>query len=131
MDLPTFFILVVIGVTAGIMSGFVGIGGGIIIVPALVYILGISQFEAQGTSIVLMIPPIGILAAMNYYKADAINWKYAAIIAATFVVGGYVGSKLSLKMDETLLKLIFGVVMLIVAVKMIISGFAFFQTKGG
>ncbi|MFT7611353.1 MAG: putative membrane protein YfcA [Parvicellaceae bacterium] len=131
MDLPTFFILVLIGVTAGIMSGFVGIGGGIIIVPALVYILGISQFEAQGTSIVLMIPPIGILAAMNYYKADAINWKYAAIIAATFVVGGYVGSKLSLKMDETLLKLIFGVVMLIVAVKMIISGFAFFQTKGG
>jgi uncharacterized membrane protein YfcA len=131
MDLSTFFILVLIGVTAGVMSGFVGIGGGIIIVPALVYILGVSQFEAQGTSIVLMIPPIGILAAMNYYKADAINWKYAAIIAATFVVGGYVGSKLSLKMDETLLKLIFGVVMLIVAVKMIISGFAFFQTKGG
>jgi len=130
MDLSTFFILVLIGVTAGIMSGFVGVGGGIIIVPALVYVLGLSQFEAQGTSILLMIPPIGILAAMNYYKADAVNWKYAAIIAATFVVGGYIGSKLSLKMDETLVKLIFGIIMLIAAVKMIISGFAFFQGKG-
>ncbi len=130
MDLTTFLVLVLIGIAAGILSGFVGVGGGIIIVPALVYILGLSQFEAQGTSILLMLPPIGILAAMNYYKADAVNWKYALVIAVTFVVGGYFGSKLSLKLDETLVKFIFGILMLIVAIKMIISGFTFFQDKG-
>jgi len=130
MDLNTVLILVLIGITAGVLSGFVGVGGGIIIVPALVYLLGLSQFEAQGTSILLMIPPIGILAAMNYYKVDAVNWKYAGIIAATFVIGGYFGSKLTLKLDETLVKLIFGFIMLIVAIKMIVSGLAFFQGKG-
>ena len=130
MDLTTFFVLVLIGIFAGVASGFVGIGGGIVIVPALVYVLGLSQYEAQGTSILLMLPPIGILAAMNYYKADAVNWKYALVIAVTFVIGGYFGSKLSLKLDASLVKFIFGVLMLLVAVKMIVSGFAFFQNKG-
>jgi hypothetical protein len=129
MDFNTVLLLICIGVTAGIVSGFVGVGGGIIIVPALVYFLGFGQFEAQGTSIILMLPPIGILAAMNYYKAETIQWKYAAIIAATFIVGGYIGSKLSLKLDETLVKLIFGLIMLFVAIRMIVSGFAFFQSK--
>lgn len=123
-------ILILIGLVAGALSGFVGVGGGIIIVPALVYLLGLSQFEAQGTSLLLMLPPIGILAAMNYYQSGAVNWKYASVIALTFVVGGYFGSKITLKLDETLVKLIFGVLMLLVAIKMIISGFAFFQNKG-
>ena len=123
-------ILIIIGLVAGALSGFVGVGGGIIIVPALVYLLGLSQFEAQGTSLLLMLPPIGILAAMNYYQSGAVNWKYASVIALTFVVGGYFGSKITLKLDETLVKLIFGVLMLLVAIKMIISGFAFFQNKG-
>ena len=123
-------ILILIGLVAGALSGFVGVGGGIIIVPALVYLLGLSQFEAQGTSLLLMLPPIGILAAMNYYQSGAVNWKYASVIALTFVVGGYFGSKITLKLDETLVKLIFGILMLLVAIKMIISGFAFFQNKG-
>ena len=131
MSITTFFILVLIGIFAGVASGFVGIGGGVIIVPTLVYVLGLSQHEAQGTSVLLMLPPIGILAAMNYYKADAVNWKYAAIIAVFFVVGGYIGSKLSLKMDATLVKLIFGILMLLLSIKMIISGLGYFQNKGG
>jgi len=130
MEISTLIILILIGLVAGALSGFVGVGGGIIIVPALVYLLGLSQFEAQGTSLLLMLPPIGILAAMNYYQSGAVNWKYASVIALTFVVGGYFGSKITLKLDETLVKLIFGVLMLLVAIKMIISGFAFFQNKG-
>jgi hypothetical protein len=130
MEISTLIILILIGLLAGALSGFVGIGGGIIIVPALVYLLGLSQFEAQGTSLLLMLPPIGILAVLNYYQSGEVNWKYASVIALTFVVGGYFGSKITLKLDETLVKLIFGILMLLVAIKMIISGFAFFQNKG-
>lgn len=129
MDISTLIILILIGLFAGALSGFVGVGGGIIIVPALVYVLGLSQFEAQGTSLLLMLPPIGILAALNYYQSGAVNWKYALVIAIAFVAGGYFGSKFTLKLDGALVKLIFGLLMLLVAIKMIISGFAFFQNK--
>ena len=130
MDFTTILILVVIGIFAGVLSGFVGVGGGIVIVPALVYFLGLSQFEAQGTSVFLMLPPIGILAVMNYHKVGAVNWKYGLVIAITFVAGGYLGSRMSLKLDQVLVKLIFGLIMLFVAIKMIISGLAYFQDKG-
>jgi len=120
MSITTLLILVGIGVFAGLASGMVGIGGGIIIVPALVYFLSLNQFLAQGTSIVAMLPPIGILAAYNYYRADAINWKYALVIALAFVVGGYLGSKLTLGfISESTLKKLFGGLMLIGAIKLI------------
>ena len=120
MEASTLIILILIGVIAGIISGMIGIGGGLIIVPSLVYLLSFNQFGAQGTSIAAMLPPIGILAAFNYYKADAINWKYALIIAVTFVVGGYIGSKITLGfISESALKKIFGTIMLIGAIKMI------------
>jgi uncharacterized membrane protein YfcA len=122
MELNTIVILVLIGIAAGMLSGFIGVGGGIIIVPALVYFLGLTQHSAQGTSLALMLLPIGILAAMNYYKADHINIPYAAIIATTFVVGAYFGSKLSLKLSPEIVKLVFGVIMLYAAIRMIISG---------
>ncbi len=130
MEISTLVILVAIGLAAGALSGFVGIGGGIIIVPALVYVLGLTQFEAQGTSLLLMLPPIGILAAMNYYQAGSLNWRYALVIAIAFIAGGYFGSKLSLKLDELLVKLIFGIIMLLVALRMIVSGVEYFQDKG-
>ncbi|MBT5402675.1 MAG: sulfite exporter TauE/SafE family protein [Crocinitomicaceae bacterium] len=130
MEISTLVILVAIGLAAGAVSGFVGIGGGIIIVPALVYVLGLTQFEAQGTSLLLMLPPIGILAAMNYYQAGSMNWRYALVIAIAFIAGGYFGSKLSLKLDELLVKLIFGIIMLLVALRMIVSGVEYFQDKG-
>ena len=120
MSVTTLMLLVIIGFGAGILSGMIGIGGGLIIVPALVYMLGINQFSAQGTSIAAMLPPIGILAAFNYYKADAINMKYAIIIGLTFVVGGYLGSKLTLNfISESMLRKIFGIVMLVGGIKMI------------
>lgn len=120
MTLLTILILVVIGVLAGILSGMIGVGGGIIIVPALVYFLGMSQHGAQGTSLALMLPPIGILAAMNYYKAGELNVKYAIIIAAAFIIGGYLGSKLSLTyISEAMMKKVFGIIMLIAAIKMV------------
>ena len=120
MSITTLLILVCIGVFAGILSGMIGIGGGLVIVPSLVYLLSFNQFGAQGTSIAAMLPPIGILAAYNYHKADAINWKFALVIAVTFVIGGYIGSRLTLSfISESALKKIFGVLMLIGAIKMI------------
>ena len=76
MDFSVILILVAIGITAGILSGFVGVGGGVVIVPCLIYFLGMTQFQAQGTSLTLMLPPIGILAFMNYYKAGNVDLKY-------------------------------------------------------
>jgi len=122
MTIQTILILVLIGVFAGMMSGFVGIGGGVIMVPALVYIMGLTQHEAQGTSLILMLPPIGILAVMNYYKAGEINIGYGLVIALGFVVGGYFGSKIALKLSPSTVKLIFGVLMVYVSFKMIYSG---------
>lgn len=120
MSISTLLILICIGVFAGMASGMIGVGGGIIIVPFLVYALGINQFNAQGTSIAAMLPPIGILAAYNYHRADAINWKFAVIIAVSFVVGGYFGSKLTLGfISESTLKKIFGGIMLLGAIKLI------------
>jgi len=122
----TIVLLVLIGLFAGAMSGFVGIGGGVIIVPALVFLMHLSQHEAQGTSLILMLPPIGILAVMNYYKAGQITsttiW-FGVIIAAAFIVGGYFGSRLSLKLNENIVKLVFGVLMLYLSFKMIYSGY--------
>lgn len=119
MTIQTIIILGLIGVFAGFLSGMIGVGGGIVIVPALVYFLGLSQHMAQGTSIALMLPPIGILAAMNYYKAGNLNVWYATVIAITFLLGGYFGSKVSLGLSQEVVKKVFGAIMLVVAVKMI------------
>ena len=120
MSISTLLILVLSGVSAGMVSGMIGVGGGIIIVPALVYGLGLSQFGATGTSLAAMLPPIGILAAYNYYRADALNWKFAAVIAVAFVMGGYFGSKLTIGfISESTLKKIFGGLMLLGAIKLI------------
>lgn len=126
MDLTTFFILVCIGVLAGVLSGFIGIGGGVIIVPGLIYFLGISQHMAQGTSLALMLPPIGALAVYNYYKAGDINFWYAGIIAVSFVIGGFFGSKLSLKLPPNTVRFVFGLLMLYVAIKLIGSSYKSF-----
>jgi uncharacterized membrane protein YfcA len=126
MTFNVIFLLVMIGLVAGAMSGFIGIGGGVIMVPALVYIMHLTQHEAQGTSLILMLPPIGILAVMNYYKAGQLSnthITYGLIIAIAFIIGGYYGSKLSLKLNPNIVKLIFGVMMLYIAAKMIIGGY--------
>lgn len=123
MDTQTLIILVIIGTLAGILSGFVGVGGGVIIVPALVYALGMSQHAAQGTSLFVLLLPVGILAVINYSRTGYINWKFGMVIALTFVLGGYIGSKLALKLSPGIVKLIFGLIMAYVSIRMIMSGF--------
>jgi uncharacterized membrane protein YfcA len=114
-------ILIVIGIITGIMAGMLGIGGAIIMIPALVYIMGFSQQMAQGTSLAVMLPPIGILAAYNYYKAGQVNIKFAIILAICFLVGSYFGSKMAINIPQPILKKIFGVLLLLVAAKMLLS----------
>ena len=120
MDIQTLLLLLCIGLLAGIASGFVGIGGGMIIVPALVFGLGLNQHTAQGTSLAMMIPPIGILAVMSYYKAGQIQLEYAGIIALTFVLGAWMGSKWALRINPSVVRLIFGLFMLFAAGRLIL-----------
>ena len=121
MDPTTIIILLLIGVCAGLLSGFVGVGGGIIIVPALVFFLGYSQHMAQGTSLTLMLPPIGLLAFYNYHKSGNTNIYAALIIAVAFILGAYFGSKLAISLDQKLVKKIFGAVMLLASIKLLVS----------
>ena len=121
MSFSTFIVLIIIGLLAGMLSGFVGVGGGILMIPLLMIFLGLSQLEAQGTALVAMLPPIGILAAINYFKSGYVKWEYAVVIALTFVVGGYFGSKLSLSLKPEIVKKVFGVVMLFAAIKLIFT----------
>ena len=123
MTLQTILILSIIGLFAGILSGFVGVGGGVIIVPALVFFLGLTQHAAQGTSLFVLMMPVVALAVLNYWKAGNVNWKFALIIATTFLVGGFIGSKLSLRLSPGLVKLIFGIFMAYVSFKLIVSGY--------
>ncbi len=120
MDIQTLLLLLCIGLLAGITSGFVGIGGGMIIVPALVFGLGLNQHMAQGTSLAMMIPPIGILAVMSYYKAGQIQMEYAGILALTFVLGAWMGSKWALRINPSVVRLIFGLFMLFAAGRLIL-----------
>jgi uncharacterized membrane protein YfcA len=121
MSISTFIVLIIIGLLAGILSGLVGVGGGIIIIPLLIILLGLTQHQAQGTAIFAMLPPIGILAAMNYFKQGFVKWEYAVVVALTFVIGGYFGSKLSLSLPPQTVRRIFGIVMLIGGFKLIFS----------
>jgi uncharacterized membrane protein YfcA len=119
MTVQTVLLLVLVGLAAGVLSGMVGVGGGIVVVPALVYFLGFSQLQAQGTSLGLLLLPVGILAVMNYYKQGYIDIKVVAIMFAAFVAGGWLGSRFSLSLPQDTLKKIFAVVLLMVAGKML------------
>ena len=121
MNLTTILILVIIGLMAGVFGGMFGVGGAIIMIPALVYFLGVDQHTAQGTSVAIMLPPIGLFAAYNYYKAGDVNIWYAVIIALAFMVGGYFGSLIALRLPENLMKKIFGILLILVALRMIFA----------
>lgn len=121
MSTSMLLILIVIGIITGFMAGMLGIGGAIIMIPALVFFLGFSQQTAQGTSLAVMLPPIGILAAYNYYKAGQVNITVAIILAITFLAGSYFGSKMALNLPQPVLKKIFGILLLLVAAKMLLS----------
>jgi uncharacterized membrane protein YfcA len=119
--MTTIIILLCIGLMSGILSGLVGIGGGIVIVPALVYFMSMSQHEAQGTSLSVLLLPVGLLAVYNYYKAGYVDVQATFIIASTFVIGGFIGSKIAISIDQSLIKKIFGIFLLLVSLKMILG----------
>lgn len=119
MPVSQLIILLFIGLFGGIVSGSLGVGGGIIIVPALIYFLGFNQHLAQGTSIAILLPPTGILAAIQYYKKGFIDIKVALILMLIFVVGAYLGSLISLNIPAKTLRKAFGFFMLVISLKMI------------
>ncbi|MCX6329734.1 MAG: sulfite exporter TauE/SafE family protein [Bacteroidia bacterium] len=121
MSVSMMVILIIIGVITGLMAGMLGIGGAIIMIPALVFFMGFSQQMAQGTSLAVMLPPIGIFAAYNYWKAGQVDIKFALILAAAFIIGSFFGSKIALNLPQAVLKKIFGVLLLLVAAKMLFS----------
>lgn len=112
-------ILLLIGLIAGILSGMVGIGGGIVIVPVLVYFLGFTQHQAQGTVLFMFLLPIGVLGVMNYWQKGFVDWKTALIIASTFVIGSYAGSKIAISLDQQTVKRVFGAIIILLGIKML------------
>jgi uncharacterized membrane protein YfcA len=112
---------VLLGLAAGVLSGLIGIGGGIIIVPALVFLFGLSQHQAQGTTLALLVPPIGILAAWTYYSQGYVDLKIAGFVCLGFFFGGLLGAKVATGMSNEVLQKVFGVVLLLVALKMIFT----------
>ena len=119
MDIQVILILFIIGLAAGILGGMVGVGGGIIIVPALIYFLGFSQFKAQGTSLALIMFPVGILGVWQYYKQGHVDFNIVLVIAAGFVLGSFFGSKLTLSLPQETIKKVFAILLLLIAVKML------------
>jgi uncharacterized protein len=110
---------ILLGLFAGALSGLIGIGGGVIIVPVLVFLFGFSQQMAQGTTIALMVPPIGILAAWTYYQKGYVDVKVASLVCLGFVVGGLLGAKFATGLSSVLLEKIFGGILLVIALKML------------
>jgi uncharacterized membrane protein YfcA len=111
---------IILGLAAGVLSGLVGIGGGILIIPALVYFFDFTQHQAQGTTLALMVPPIGLLAAWTYYAQGHVDLKVAGLICLGFFVGGFFGGKLAVAIPNALLQKIFGGFLLLISLRMLI-----------
>jgi uncharacterized membrane protein YfcA len=116
--------LILLGIAAGAASGLVGIGGGIILIPALVFLFGMSQHQAQGTTLALMVPPIGLVAAMAYWRQGYVDIRIAALICIGFLAGSLIGARYSLGISDVVLQKVFGLFLLLLSTKMIF-------TKGG
>jgi uncharacterized protein len=119
MSMQTVIIVILIGLAAGMLSGLVGVGGGIVIVPALVFLLGFSQHQAIGTSLGILLLPAGILAVINYYKKGFIDIRVVLILFLGYIIGSYFGSKISLSVSQDVLKKAFAIMLILIAVKML------------
>ncbi len=115
------WLYLLLGLFAGTFSGLIGIGGGVIIVPALVFLFGFSQHRAQGTTLALLVPPIGLLAAWTYYKQGYVDLKVALIMCVGFFLGGLFGAKIATSMSNLVLEKVFGVALFLIALKMIFA----------
>ena len=115
------FLYLLVGFAAGVLSGLIGIGGGVVIVPALVFLFGLSQHTAQGTSLAMLVPPVGLLAAWTYYKNGFVDLKIAALLCAGLFVGGLLGARFATGISNAALEKVFGVALLLISLKMIFS----------
>jgi uncharacterized membrane protein YfcA len=113
--------LVIIGLLAGFLSGLIGVGGGIIMVPMFILFLGFTQHQAQGLSLAVLLPPVTFLAVYNYHQAGVIDWRYALIVSVIFIIGGFIGSKVALALDQQTLKKVFGGILLLISIKLILG----------
>lgn len=111
----------VVGLVAGVISGLLGIGGAVFMIPVLVLFFGMSQHTAQGTTLAMMLPPVTILAVMTYHKSGNMDWKVATLLCLGFVFGSFFGAKFAVTIHPDVLKKVFGFVLLILAVRMIIG----------
>lgn len=118
MKLEQIILLVLIGIASGFIGGIAGVGGGLVIVPMLIMVMGMSQHQAQGTSIGTLVFPIAILAAFNYHKEGLINWKFVVFLALSFMIGSFFGSKLAVSLEPKLLKRVFATILVLGAIKM-------------
>ena len=114
-------LFIILGLVAGAFSGIIGLGGGVIIVPALVFIFGLSQQQAQGTTLALMVPPIGILAAYTYYQQGFVDLKIAGLVCLGFIFGGWLGAKFAVQLPREVLQKIFAIVLFLMAIKMFLA----------
>ncbi len=121
MNITEILGILLIGLIGGFVSGSLGVGGGVVIVPALVFFFGMSQHQAQGTSLSMLVLPVVAMGAFNYYKEGYVNYKFVLILAVTFVIGGFLGSKVSVNISGNTLKKIFGILLLISGLKMLLS----------
>lgn len=112
---------IILGLVAGIFSGVFGIGGGTILIPALVYLFGLTQHQAQGTTLAIMVPPIGLLAALRYYYSGNVKIGIAGFVCLGFVIGGFLGAHLIQNLPDPLLKKLFGVFLLVISLKMMLG----------
>lgn len=119
MDTNTILLLLITGLAAGMLSGLIGIGGGILIVPTLVYLLAFSQKAAQGNSLAILLLPVGILGVMQYYKQGYVDWRVVGLVALGFALGSYFGSKLALSLSDLMLKKVFAIILLLLSLKML------------
>ena len=115
------FLLALLGVVAGVVSGLFGVGGAIVIVPGLVLIAKLSQHTAHGTSLAALLLPVGLLGALEYYKRGQVNIAYAAVVACGLLIGAYFGARLAGSMSDVMLRKAFGVFLLLVSVKLLAS----------
>ncbi|OPZ46877.1 MAG: Sulfite exporter TauE/SafE [Actinobacteria bacterium ADurb.BinA094] len=114
--------LLLVGLATGILAGMFGIGGGLVIVPALLFILKLKELEAIGTSLAALIPPVGLLGALEYYRNGHVNLKYAALIAIGLFAGAWFGAKIMMPLPPQLIRRIYGVFLAVIAARMLITG---------
>ncbi len=116
------WLLLLVGLVAGILAGMFGIGGGLVIVPALLYLLKMKELEAIGTSLAALVPPVGLLGAIAYYRNGHINLKYAALIAIGLFAGAWLGAKITMPLPPQLIRRLYGLLLAAVAARMLIAG---------